>query len=207
MHFVCILSFNKTFTLPPQTCCGENRDVKFCPCHTDRECSFRKDHRGRGTGVDSWWRAGFRWHERWEGVPKWRNFVHQESRGRNVQYEFGRQWVDQFSWSGRWLAEELRLNSCLGSDCGQDSNARAQKMGGPWPSESLQICFVFCALVLWIFFSSLSLMFNIWGSNIKIQISVNTGIAYFIVKNEEYLCLTYKVFLVCIGLYFSAWHL
>lgn len=57
-------------------------------------------------------------------------------------------------------------------------------MGGRWPSESLQMIFVIYALFV-LFPPHLFPVFNIWGNNIKIQISGITGIAYFIVKNEE----------------------
>lgn len=52
------------------------------------------------------------------------------------------------------------------------------------------------------FFSNLSSMFNIWGSNMEIQILAILGLHILLWKMHISLCLTYKVFLVYRALFF-----
>lgn len=111
----------------------------------------------------------------------------------------GDSWVDQFIWSGRWLIEEVRQNSWLRSDYGHASNARAQKWGCPVRAEDV-FCFLF--LGSFNFFSNLSSVFNIWGSNMEIQILAILGLRILLWKMSISMCLMYRLFLVYRALFF-----
>lgn len=73
-------------------------------------------------------------------------------------------------------------------------------MHGPWSSVSLQVCFVFCASNLFIFFPVYSQL-NIWGSNKNSDFWQHCDYIFYCEKGM-FLCINKKS-LLGIGLYFS----